>query len=341
MATIRDLANYTGFSTATISRVLSNDPTMSVTEGSRTIILDAARKLNYTPSKARRDGKPRAMHIAIAEMLTPAEQLWEPYYLFLKNFVLQSCVEMGISVSHVFEQNGSYQALRKCTPDGILAIGTFSEQQVKNLSAICPRIVFLDSAPDELRFDSVVLNFQLGVEQALEYLIQQGHRRIGFLGPTQKMDQQKRPAPEVRQQIFIEYMKSAGLYEEGLVIDTKVASADRLNTIEAVGKWMKSRSDLPTAFLTYNEATALTAVAIFRENGVRIPEDVSLVSFDDTPLVILMAPPLTSINARSAYMAEVAVKQLIDRIEAPEDPPRKIVVPPVLTERSSVLNLSK
>ena len=336
MATIRDLAKYTGFSVATISRVLNNDPTMSVTDATRTRILEAAAELQYTSSRPRTSHKNRAMHIAIAEMMSTKEKLLDPYYLYLKNYVVRCCMERGNNVSYLIEQEGSYQVLDKVPLDGILAIGIFSEKQIAQMEKICSSIVFVDSSPDEQKYDSVVLNFKLGVEEALNYLIQKGHKKIGFMGPTYKLDQKKRPAPEVRWQYFTEYMKKEGLYEERWMIDTGNTGED---TRERVGNWMRSMGKLPTAILAYNEETAITAASVFRNSELNIPSDISIISFNDTPLSILIEPPLTSINAPLMEMGEMAVKLLTERIEDIHHLPCKVVMPLALTERSSVIEI--
>ena len=335
MATIRDLATHTGFSVATISRVLNNDPTMKVTDETRIKILEAADEMNYSRSKPRHSSKNHVLHVAIAEMMSQREKLSDPYYLYLKNYVVRACMEQGCNVSYLSEKDGRYYTLEKEAVDGILAIGIFSEDQIARMSEISRAIVFIDSSPDEQRFDSVVLNFKLGVEQALEYLMQRGHYRIGFLGPTYKLDQKKRPALEVRRQYFKEYMSDVGRYDERWMIDTLLTLEE---TREEVEKWLKSGEQRPTAFLAYNEGTAITAVSVFREAGIRIPEDISIISFNDTPLSILIEPPLTSVNAHLESMGKEAVRLLKERMEEPRRLPYKVVLPLTLTERSSVWN---
>lgn len=336
MATIRDLAKHTGFSVTTISRVLNNDPTMSVPDSTRVKILEAADELNYSLPKTRRSGKNHSLHIAIAEMMSQSEKLSDPYYLYLKNYVVRACMEKGYLVSYLSEQDGKYCTLEKEHLDGILAIGIFSENQIEQMKEISKCIVFVDSAPDEQQYDSVVLNFKLGIEQAVEYLSQRGHQRIGFLGPTYKLDQKKRPALEVRRQYFKEYMSRLGYYDERWMIDTMLTIQETRAQVE---EWLKSGEERPTAFLAYNEETAITAVSVFREEGIRIPEDISIISFNDTPLSILIEPPLTSINAHLENMGKVAVGLLRERIQSPERLPYKVVLPLTLTERSSVRNL--
>lgn len=339
MATIRDLADYTGFSVTTISRVLNNDPTMSVPDVTREKILEAASALHYKTTGSKKQ-KPvqRPLHIALVEMLSKAEQLHDPYYLYLRESAVKCCMERGHNVSFIFEKNGRYQRLGDTELDGIVAVGIFSEEQIQQLQCLCPRIVFLDSAPDELRFDSVVLNFQLGVQLAVDYLIECGHRHIGFLGPSNKLDQRKRNAPEARLGYFADYMQRLGLYDEALVLDTQQTPAQ---TREAVIRWSEETHPTPAAFLAYNEETAITAVSALRERGLRVPEDISIVSINDTPLSILIEPPLTSINTHMDITSEAALDLLTARISAPDRLPRKIVIPMTLTERSSVAQIGQ
>lgn len=315
MATIRDLAKHTGFSVTTISRVLNNDPTLNVTDNTRVSILEAADELHYTLPKTRRSHKNRLVHIAIVEMMSLKEQLADPYYLYLKNYVVRNCMEHDCNVSYLFEQSGKYQTLEKTPLDGILAIGIFSDQQIAQLLEISPNIVFVDSSPDERRFDSVVLNFRLGVEQALDYLLY---------------------ALEARRQYFIDYMKNAGLYDEHLIIDTGLSAKDGSAQIR---KWLEQKDHIPTALLAYNEESAITAVSNLREVGLRVPEDVSVISFNDTPLSILTEPPLTSVTAHLEVMGEMAVKMLLDRLDDPQHLPYKIVLPPTLAVRDSVVDI--
>lgn len=336
MSTLKELSEYTGFSITTISRVLNNDPTMSVSDATRAKILEAAGKLQYKSSaRPRRVRKEHtaSLRIAVAEMLSPAEQLVDPYYLYLKNYAEQRCYDCGYSIIHLTEQDGAYRTPVQTSFDGLLAIGIFSETQIQNLSSLCSNLVFLDSAPDELRFSSVVLNFRLGVEQALDHLLSRGHRHIGFLGPDRKLDERKRPAPEVRRQYFIDYMEKRGFFNPQFLFESKMTSSDARAALCAR---IEAGDTLPTALLAANEEAAIGAVAALREHGLNVPHDMSIISFNDTPLSTLTDPPLTSISTHAAVMGAVAVDLLVRNLAAADQLPIKVVVPPSLTERESV-----
>lgn len=334
MSTIRDLAKMTGYSVTTISRVLNNDPTLNVTDHTRRTILEAADETHYSFPKHKHTNKSRPICVAVAEMMSEREKIWDPYYLYLKNYVVRSCMDQGWRIYYLTNQNGQYQNSVNETLDGILAIGIFSEEQISQMRKICSNIVFVDSSPDEQNFASVTLNFRQGVEQALEYLIKKGHERIGFLGPAYKMDQKKHPAKEVRREFFQTYMESLGKYDSDLVIDTTLTLEE---TRDRILKWLESGIPHPTAVLAYNEETAITAVNVFTSQGLRVPEDISVINFTDTPISAMLHPPLTSISADLKGMGDSAVKLLAERIQNPLQIPYRILLPLVLKERESVL----
>ena len=338
MATLRELAAFTGFSITTISRVLNDDPTMSVSASTRAAILEAAGKLHYksAPRRSRVVHSP-SLCFAVAEMLSPVEQLADPYYLYLKSYSEQRCRDMGYAVTHLVEQDNIYRPDIPEKIDGVLAIGIFSESQISQLSQLSPNVVFLDSAPDDLHYDAVVLNFQLGIEQAVDHLLERGHRKIGFLGPDRKLDQKKRPAPEVRRQFFIHYLQEKGLYDASLLLDAQMNAPDARAVL---GARLRGGS-LPTALLAANEEAAIGAVSAVREAGLQVPRDLSVISFNDTALSALTDPPLTSICTHVETMSATAVDLLAQRcIGAVNSLPLKIVVPPTLTVRESVCALS-
>lgn len=335
MATLRELAECTGFSITTISRVLNDDPTMSVSDSTRAAILEAAGRLHYRPApKPRRTQPGGALRIAVAEQLSPVEQLSDPYYLYLKNYAVQRCRDLGIAVAALTEGTTGYVADTPHRIDGVLAIGIFSPEQIERLSRLSENVVFLDSSPDELRFDSVVLDFGLGIRQALDDLIARGHRRIGFLGPDRKLDQHKRPAPEVRRQCYIRYMQEHGLYDPALLIH---ASMDAMDARRALTAHIRDHGLLATALLAANEECAIGAAGALRSADLRVPEDLSLISFNDTALSALTDPPLTSVSTHVEVMSAAAVDLLVRRISLSVDSlPLKIVVPPTLIHRESV-----
>ena len=339
MATLKELAEYTGFSVTTISRILNDDPTMNASEETRKTILEAAGKLNYQSTRSRRGRTAkRPVRIGLAEMLSPTELLTDPYYLYLKNNVEQYCVEHNYDIAHLRRGSDGFQQMSPVELDGVIAVGIFTPQEVESLHAIHPNVVFLDSAPEEDCSDAVVGNLRFGVKLALEDLLSHGHTRIGFIGPLEKLDDHKQPAPDVRRQCFIAFMQDRGLYDPERMVNVPT---DAQLTYEAVQQYIASGRPLPTAFLTHNEQNAIGAMRAFSEAGISVPEQVSLIAFNDTPLAELTVPPLTSVSMHIREMSQLAVRLLLERVPSRHNGvvrsvPIKAVLPPELIVRGSV-----
>lgn len=334
MATLKELAERTGYSAATISRILSGDPSLSVTSEARRRVLEEAGRLNYTATRSRRGRAPKArLRLGLAEMLTPEQQLDDPYYLYLSESVRRNCREQRYACIPLGA--GFTLPEGEAPLDGVAAVGIFTPEEIEALAALSPNLTFLDSSPFESRFDSVVLGYELGISLALEHLETLGHRRIGFAGPERKLDDRRRPAPEVRRQCFLRLASERGLQPVFADCPMETAAA-----AQAVGVLLSGGGELPTALLCANEETAVGALLALRELGWKAPQEISVVSFNDTPRSALLDPPLTSVAAHEEEMARAALRLLAERAVLPgKEPlrtlPLKVVVPPTLTVRSS------
>ena len=133
-------------------------------------------------------------------------------------------------------------------------------------------------------------------------------------------------------------MEAHGLLDPELLVETPM---DARSAADALRSWLADGGQLPTAFLTASEETAMGAIRALEEAGLSIPEDVSLVSFNDTPLSELVTPALTSVSTHVEEMSRTAVRLLAERARVPGRPPVrtlpvKVVVPPSLVCRESV-----
>lgn len=338
MATLKELADRTGYSTATISRILTGDPSLLVTPEARRKVLEEAGRLNYSATRSRRGRNPKGvLRVGVAEMLTPAQQLDDPYYLYLSGFLRQGCLDRRYTCLSLESRGDGFLLPEGERPDGIVAIGLFTSAQIESLAALSPNLVFMDSSPLESRFDSVVLGYELGISLALEHLIQLGHRRIGFVGPAYKLDDRRRRAPEVRRQLFTRMTRERGLLDPDLLLDCPMEVEA---TTEKVSAFLASSIRRPTAFLCANEESAIGALRALERASLSVPGDISVVSFNDTPRSALVEPSLTSVSTHVEEMARTALRLLAERAVLPgKEPirtlPLKVLVPPSLVVRES------
>lgn len=340
--TLKTLAEHTGFSVATISRVLNHDPTISVGEETRRIIFDTAQKLGYTGGSGRRSQRivRDAMTIGIAEMMSPAEQMKDPYFLYLKNFVEHVCYKKNIHVVTLHTDHDNLFSMGSADIDGIIAIGYFNRAQINSLQIISSNITFLDSSPDELLYDSVVINFELGIRQALDYLRELRHTKIGFIGPKSLSDKKHHIVYEPRRRYYEHYMRQIGMFQREYVVEAPLRDHEKVRLELKQRLEEIPREEWPTALIAVNEESAIAAVHVLKELQLKIPEDISVISFNDTVMSSVVEPPLTSISPHLDYMAEIAVRLVTERASTLVHPPertfpQKVVVPPELVKRAS------
>ena len=338
MATLKELSERTGYSTATISRVLNADATLSVPEEVRRKILEEAGKTNYHETRSRKGRTPKSLlRVGLAETLTPAQQLNDPYYLYLSNYIKQGCIDKRYTCIHMESRGESYILPRSEKLDGIIAIGLFTNTQIESLSNFSKNIVFVDSSPFETRFDSVVLGYELGLSLALDHLMELGHTRIGYVGQLYKYSDRRQDDLEIRRKLFNRLMMERNLYDPDLIID---CSMDIESTIEAWKEHLNLGKPLPSAVFCANEENALGTLKRLQQEGYSIPDDISVVSFNDTPRSALVSPSLTSVSVNTMEMANTALRMLAERAGiAGKEPirtlPLKVIVPPAIVIRES------
>ncbi len=339
MATLRELSEITGYSIATISRVLNGDETLKVTENTRSMILEAAGKADY-PSKHvnKKNGSGVHLKLGIVEMVTTQESEKDPYYLYVKNNVEQCCFANGMEtfVMQYDENEGIYRSAASRELDGILAIGQFREEQIVAIEKCTSRIVFLESAPFPEKYCSVMPDYEVGIRQGVDYLIAQGHRKIVFVGPEFSTDSTCQQAPELRRKFFADYMKRQGKEAEGILLDTEWQGDDVAEQIMQYVKDFQESGERPTAFFTYNETTALGVFRALQIMGYQVPDDFSILSYNDTALATMMQPKLSGIHINIEEMVKHAV-WLMERMATGEgEIPLRISVPATLVVRESV-----
>lgn len=338
MATLKELSQRTGYSPATISRILTKDPSLAVSEEARARVLEEAGHLNYAATKSRRGRTPKSLlRVAVAEMLTPAQQLDDPFYLYLRSYVEQACLDQRFALAHLGSWGEDFVPPEGGAVDGVVAVGRFTPTQVEALAKVSKNLVFLNSSPDESRFDSVVLNYDLGIRLALDHLLSLGHRHIGFLGPAWKLGDRRDPVREVRRARFVAMMEEHALFDPRFLVETAM---DARSTSAALAEVLAQGRALPTAFIAASEETAMGAIRCLEGAGHSIPGDLSLVSFNDTPLSELVSPSLTSVSTHVEEMSRSAVRLLAERAALRGRPPVrtlpvKVVMPPSLTARGS------
>ncbi|RAP77597.1 LacI family DNA-binding transcriptional regulator [Paenibacillus montanisoli] len=321
-ATIKDVAKMAGVAVSTVSYALNNSPKIS--EETRRKVVKAAEALSYRPSGAARNLKKRKSE-TIGLFLN---DLGGPFYSQViegvQEVVASHDYNLIVCSTYGGENSSANRFLREKFVDGAIIMGSaIPDSLILQVAAESFPIVVLDR---ELKADyvhSVLIMNEQGAYDAVKHLIKLGRRKIEFLsGPLAAYDNSKR----------YEGYKRA-LKEHNLPVPAKISMQGRY--LEAGGyqavKVMLAGNRLPDAIFAANDEMAIGAIRALREGGVRVPEDIAVVGFDNISLGPFVRPTLTTIGHSKYEMGAIAT-QLVFNVQKDEN---SIMLPTQLVIRQS------
>ena len=333
MATIKDIAQKAGVSLATVSRVLNYDNTLSVTDDTKKRIFEVAEELEYKTVKERSflRNNDKRLKIGIIHWYSEKEELGDPYYLSIRMGIEKECSEKNIDVVKIFKKEERYGNCGIEHLDGIMAIGKFSREDIDSFSTYSSNIVFIDSSPNERKFDSVIIDFKEAMIEVLKYLIQLGHKEIGYIGGREYIGANKELIRDKREKTYYDFMRENSLYNPNYVHTGKFTAEDGYKLM----KRMLENEEIPTAFFIASDTMATGAIKAIHESSLNVPEDISIIGFNDIATSKYLVPPLTTVKVYTEFMGVTAVGLLLERISESRDISKKVVIPFELIIRES------
>lgn len=326
--TIKDIARRCRVSPATVSRVLNDFA--HVRANTRARVEEEIRRVGY-----RRNGVARSLVLMRTRTIgLVLSDITNPFYAEIARGIEDQATRYGYttvlcSTDNLPErQHGYIQILLERRVDGlILGSARLREPEVEALARGGFPVVLVNRRLRSSRVDCVVVDNHGGARQLVEYLIRLGHRRIAHIrGPLQFSTGYDR---------FRGYRDA--LRAQGLPYDPRlvVVGAFRYADGRAAARRLLAGPVRPTAIFAANDLLALGALEALAEAGVRVPEEMAVVGFDDVEPSSYRAIGLTTMSQRIADMARLAVDLLVERIERGRRDPRQIVLPPHLVVRGS------
>jgi len=333
MATIKDIAQTAGVSPATVSRVLNYDKSMSVSDETRKKIFDIAEQLNYKKSKRQKKTSPQTHRIAIVEWYTELEELDDLYYYSIRLGIEKKARELGYDIVRIFN-NDSLSQLEQI--DGIIAIGKFSSKQVQELEQYSPALVFVDSDTLDQGHSCVTTDFEHAVTHVLDHFLEQGIREIGMIAGREETADGTISLDDPRLSCFCRYLSDKGLYQPAYVKIGKFSSESGYQLMKDMIDQQKEQ--FPNAFFIASDALAVGALRALQESGIAVPQDVQIISFNDTSIAKYIYPPLSTVTVFTEEMGKQALQILDQMIKTDESPiPYMIKLSTKLTLRESSL----
>lgn len=325
--TLRTIADHLGLTPGTVSAALNNSSAArSIPEHTKQRILAAARELNYRPNFFARSLRlQRTYTIGVI-----AEEIGDAYgsmiisgieqYLRQNNFFFLTVIHR-----HDKKLLQTYsQMLQARGVEGFITVDTsISEQPALPTVAVAGH-------QKVAGVTNIVLDHKRAVQLALEHLCDLGHRDIAFLkGQPFSSDSEVRWAAieEVAEELGIRIRPELTVQIEGTDSTPAIGYP--------VGKQLLARKKPFSAVFAYNDISAIGAIWAFREAGLRVPQDVSVVGFDDIPGAAFANPGLTTVRQPLTRMGQIAAQTLIDRIEEHDAYVPEIAIEPEFVVRES------
>lgn len=322
--TIRDVARYAGVSPATVSRVLNHSP-HPVSERGRRRVLAAARKLAYIPNMLARSLL--TQQTAAIGVLIP--DVSNPYYAAILRGIEDAIAPSGRTVilcntDRRREQQRLYlRALMERRVDGvIIAGGSFGRAEMSVVGGAVPVVMI---GRHRARFPQVRVDNVAAGAMATEHLLALGHRRIACLaGPSSSLSACDRVAG------YRQALEAAGLSPDPALI--REVGFTPVGAGQAVAALFQLDPP-PSAIVAANDQVAIGAIRALHELGHRVPDDVSVVGFDDTPLASYTVPSLSTVAVPTYDLGRTAVELLLKILRGMRA--QSVVLPCTLRVRES------
>ena len=317
--TIRDVARKARVGVGTVSRVLNGGN--HVSRATRERVMVAIRQLGFRPNaQARRihwnrseiicfllgNRKfPNSFHARILQGVEDCAREMKQHVLFAGVHYESDRDPGGIELPSILEESGLF--------DGLILSGTNHPNFLSRIQRMqIPFVVFGNNVVDfegEKYFDQVGYDGFNGEMEAVRYVLNMGHRDIVFVGDLAY------PWVRVRHAAFVKACRTAKIKP------TSITTSQPCSFVE-YGEWacgrILPRRPWPSAVVAVNDEVAFGIWRSFRRQGVHVPDDISLIGFDDREEATLMDPPLTTVRVRKEEIGEVCMRTLLERIRNPK-----------------------
>ena len=330
-----DIAQASGVSLTAVSLALSDKP--GISQETRVRVLEVARTLGYRFKTAGNHSPARSVKtIGLVVKSGPED---EPHANHFYSPVIagieSTCRQMGINLmfANLLVDSDNFPLeipalLEKADVDGILLAGIFVDETLGRIldGNPCP-VILVDSYSSTRTYHSVVSDNLQGAYQATEYLIRKGHRRIGFIGGHDGAYPSFRERRVGYRKALADYGMGQGLFAD--------CGNSRGEVAAAATNLIRQDSEI-TGLVCVNDDTAITAMYALIDLGIRVPQQISIIGFDDIYLAESVVPGLSTMRVNKQSMGRLAVQLLLNQVSQPDSGCVTSVFCPSLVERSSV-----
>lgn len=331
-ATIRDISKITGFSSATVSNAMNRKK--GVNPETAEHIMRVAKELGYSA-----ETMSKKMHFVMYKtngLITDGT----PFFSMMIDGFQKACKRLGFEmVMHYLDirDEDFKEQTRELTEDASAAVVLMGAEMMDEdfqifLDSKC-LLLTLDYWSDEMRCNGILINNDDAVMGAVDYLAEKGHKDVGYLKGNFRIKAFRERENGYHKGLLKNTLEYNPQYTVELTTTMDGAYAD-------MKQYLANKPKLPTAFFADNDMIALGAMKALREAGILIPDQISIVGFDDLPFSEISTPRLSSLRVPKQDMGAMAVYRMMEMMHSQTRARTKILVCPEFVERDSVKDIS-
>jgi len=334
--TLKTIAEQTGVSISTVSRILSKDGRRRSGDTTAETVIKTAKELGYFDKGIFQfSSAKKKCHTIGCTFISDHESFVSPFFAELLAGIREevknqeNLYELTLLTFNCTEA-GFEQSLENAHLDGSIILGRTTRERVNSLKATIPHLVYagLNRMED---MNQVLCDAKKGIFAVVDHFVETGHMKIGFIGPARAETQLLN---EYRYLAYREALEKYNLpFDKNLVADSFLTASDGYQATQK----LLSGGNRPTAIVCGNDNLAIGVEKACADSGIRIPEDIAIAGFDNIADAAFLRPSLTTIDVPKRDLGRYAVKLLLDCIESGRTYPIIIGLPSHLIVRESTV----
>lgn len=311
MVSIRDLAKLAEVSPTTVSRVLNDDPTIQVADETRHRIIELAKEMNYTPKNRKHSAKNTSLKLSIGLIIrhTPSSEQNDPYFKNLRDGIEQSAKKWRIKVDLLFRIKDTKKDWNLISQYGVIVIvGRMSDSFYDKVIHLNPHIIVVDNPYCQHPVFTVNNDFYDQTTKIMQMLYDLNHRHISYIGGYIKSVDENGTTYTSQQDSRLEsYLHFMTKYNLDSSIHYYLGGWTPKDGYQLASQ-MLSQKKLPSAIVVGSDPLTIGVYQALKERNIKIPDDISVISFDDMGTTKYLTPSVSSVYIDTLDMGNVVLQ---------------------------------
>ncbi|KAF1297391.1 hypothetical protein BAU15_11630 [Enterococcus sp. JM4C] len=342
MVNIRDVAKKAQVSPGTVSRILNNDASLSVNDQTRKRVFQICEELNYVPRKYK--NKNQRKSIGIISAISREEEIDDLYYRQIREKLVQSSKLLEYRVDfmiHLPNLDNSWERLKDV--DCIILVGYIQQEIHQQIYELNQKLIIVDDYYCSPEYSSVAVDFHKEMLDMLDHVHAMGHQKISFIGgQNQRLTLNKNHIADGlgdREQAYEEWMTMHKLedFKRAYIGEQWYAQSG----YDLTDQLLAEKKELPTVIIAASDMLALGVLRRLSEEKIKVPQNISICSFDDLEMSAFLTPSLTTLKIDIDTMVYWIMQICQNMMKETESLPTRIVLSGKLIERESLQEVGK